>query len=122
MSSATESIPASPVAPRLARRTVAEFLGTQVSRRFAEDASLLTSELVSNSVIHAGMSETDLIRLDLDLDLDRLRVTVSDAEGPFASTPTRVTGGWGLVLVERVSDRWGVRSDPPNSVWFELDR
>jgi hypothetical protein len=31
-------------------------------------------------------------------------------------------GGFGLVLVDRISDRWGVIRDRPNVVWFELDR
>ena len=31
--------------------------------------------------------------------------------------------GWGLFLVERLADRWGVRHEGPNKrVWFELRR
>ena len=119
---ATSSISADPGAPSAARETLATFLGDQVTARFADDAALLTSELVSNSVVHAGMEPTELIALDLDMDLARLRVTVWDADAPFASSPTRDIGGWGLVLVERISARWGVHRNAPNSVWFELDR
>ena len=31
-------------------------------------------------------------------------------------------GGFGLVLVDRISDRWGVIRNRQNVVWFELDR
>jgi hypothetical protein len=30
--------------------------------------------------------------------------------------------GWGLYLVDRLADRWGVTSDVGTTVWFELDR
>jgi hypothetical protein len=30
--------------------------------------------------------------------------------------------GWGLVLVGRLADRWGIESDGSTRVWFELDR
>jgi hypothetical protein len=31
--------------------------------------------------------------------------------------------GWGLFLVQRLADRWGVRHDGPDKrVWFELRR
>jgi anti-sigma regulatory factor (Ser/Thr protein kinase) len=31
-------------------------------------------------------------------------------------------GGWGLCLVDRLADRWGVDSGNRTAVWFELDR
>lgn len=119
---ATSSIHADVAAASMAREALSTFLGDQVTARFAEDAALLTSELVSNSVVHSGMAPTELIGLDLDMDLARLRVTVSDADAPFAPPSTKGIGGWGLVLVERISNRWGVHRNAPNSVWFELDR
>ena len=30
------------------------------------------------------------------------------------------TGGWGLYLVEQLSDRWGVIRGKATTVWFEL--
>ena len=31
------------------------------------------------------------------------------------------SGGWGLFLVDRIADRWGVRRTPSGtSVWFEI--
>jgi hypothetical protein len=50
-------------------------------------------------------------------------VAVTDAPGPFERAGPEEIGGWGLVMVERVADRWGiVSSDRPNQVRFELDR
>ena len=31
-------------------------------------------------------------------------------------------GGYGLVLLDRLSDRWGVRREDGFSVWFEVQR
>ena len=30
-------------------------------------------------------------------------------------------GGWGLALVESMSDRWGIERGDRTRVWFELD-
>jgi hypothetical protein len=50
-------------------------------------------------------------------------VAVTDAPGPFERAGPEEIGGWGLVMVERVADRWGiVSSDRPDQVRFELDR
>ena len=35
--------------------------------------------------------------------------------------PRSHEGGWGLYLVEEISDRWGIDLDP-HEVWFEMDR
>ena len=52
-----------------------------------------------------------------------IRVTVTDGGAGFTPRErdsTRVDGGYGLFLVERASDRWGVEAGPPASVWFEV--
>jgi hypothetical protein len=48
-------------------------------------------------------------------------------EGPgFEPRPTRsvnpIEDGFGLTLVEQLSDRWGVEVDDETRVWFEIDR
>jgi anti-sigma regulatory factor (Ser/Thr protein kinase) len=58
-----------------------------------------------------------------------VRIEVSDGGAGFVP-PKRPAprldaeepGGWGLVLVDRLADRWGVARDEGTSVWFELDR
>ena len=86
--------------------------------------ALLVSELVTNSVRHAGGSA---IALAVEIDARRARVEVADAGGGFRPPPAPVPGearpsGWGLYLVERFSDRWGVSREGHTRVWFEIDR
>lgn len=86
----------------------------------ADDAQLLVSELVSNAVLHAGTE----ITLVLDLDGERLRIEVSDRDGvlPRHRAPEpEATTGRGLLIVDRLSDRWGSTPRPDGKiVWAEL--
>ena len=34
--------------------------------------------------------------------------------------PQDPRGGWGLILVGKLSDRWGIDASP-HTVWFEID-
>jgi hypothetical protein len=36
--------------------------------------------------------------------------------------PDPAGSGWGLALVDRLSDRWGVSREDSTCVWFEIDR
>jgi anti-sigma regulatory factor (Ser/Thr protein kinase) len=89
---------------------------------------LLVSELVSNSVRHAGLREDEPIRLIARCDDERARVEVCDAgrsgRVPGKRTPTfgeLKPGGLGLMLVDEMADRWGVDSNGQGTcVWFEL--
>ena len=98
------------------------FAGALADERL-ETATLLLSELVTNSVLHAGLGPTQRVTLEARLHDGRLHAEVCD-EGP--SFERRVTkplerGGWGLYLVEQVSSRWGVERGEGNTVWFEVD-
>jgi len=91
-----------------------------------EDVLLLLSELVSNAVRHAGVSPDESVRVGLRRWPRRVRVEVVDRGTD--STQVRVSpsgdefGGWGLVLVERISARWGVGAGAGGTcVWFEID-
>jgi len=85
---------------------------------------LLTCELVNNSVLHGQASERDVIEIELRPTAKGLRAEVSDSGLGFAPAdrdrPIEEPGGWGLVLVERMAERWGVVRDERTSVWFEL--
>jgi anti-sigma regulatory factor (Ser/Thr protein kinase) len=90
-----------------------------------EDVKLLVSELVTNSVRHAGMGECDHVELDVSLAEDTLHVQVADTGSGFEprerTAEATKPGGWGLFLVEKLSDRWGVARNNLTRVWFEID-
>lgn len=92
-----------------------------------DDAVVLTSELVTNAVVHAGTA-ADVLCLRTD---EGVRVEVSDhypeREIPLQSTaldfgsPDR-EGGRGLLLCAALASRWGVEYSPTHKhVWFQLD-
>ena len=108
-----------------ARRAL-EALDDEVSAQTLEDLRLLVSELVTNSVRHAGLGESQTIELKVKVLPQTVRVEVNDQGGGFEPAPRTAQSddqsGWGLYLVSRLSDRWGVTSDGVTRVWFELDR
>jgi anti-sigma regulatory factor (Ser/Thr protein kinase) len=116
----TLSLPVHPSSPGRARRFVRDVLAAWGAEQFEEPATLLTSELVTNAVLHARSRP----ELKLRLTDDRLWVGVSDNTpispvrkryGPEAGT------GRGLMLVERMAAAWGTSlSDHGKVVWFEL--
>jgi anti-sigma regulatory factor (Ser/Thr protein kinase) len=94
-----------------------------------EITALLMTELIANSVQHAGADAGDDLRLDLAVAPERIRVEVRDGGRGFVPAP-RVTGidmglHWGVELVKRLADRWDVVAGDgicDTLVWFELDR
>jgi anti-sigma regulatory factor (Ser/Thr protein kinase) len=110
-------------AASLARRALARLRG-DIDPPVMETMRLLVTELVGNSVRHAGAETVGLKVLVTD---SSLWTEVTD-EGPGfePERPRREGGqdtGWGLFLVERLADRWGVLRDGPQTrVWFELKR
>jgi anti-sigma regulatory factor (Ser/Thr protein kinase) len=114
-----------PDAASRARAVINEELGRSVSGKVLDDATLLVSELVTNAIRHAPKAGTPEVELRLRLDADRIRVVVSDPGPGFVATPRLPTAsessGWGLYLVDRIADRWGIISNDRNEVWFEID-
>jgi anti-sigma regulatory factor (Ser/Thr protein kinase) len=111
-------------APSQARKAIARPLD-ELSEKQLYDLSLLTSELVSNSVRHAGLdTEADIELLVSPLE-DRVRIEVIDAGCGFEYEATDADNydspGLGLRLVDQLADRWGVETSPYTRVWFEKD-
>jgi anti-sigma regulatory factor (Ser/Thr protein kinase) len=91
-----------------------------------DDVRLLVSELVTNSVRHAGARRNAKVGLAVSATPETLRVEVSDSGAGFEPIPRSASrteaGGWGLHLVDRLSHRWGVdRIGRSSVVWFEID-
>jgi anti-sigma regulatory factor (Ser/Thr protein kinase) len=121
------SMAAAPTAAGEARRALA-------ATQLADDAReptlmLLVSELVTNSVRHAGLTEDEEIRLRARTEDSRMYVEVCDTGRSGRIPGRRATsldelepGGLGLVLVDEMADRWGVRRRGQETcVWFELE-
>lgn len=87
---------------------------------------LLVTELVTNSVRHADAGHA-WIGLDVHIYSNAVRVAVTD-RGPGFAPPAEPKphldrpGGWGLCLLHRLADRWGVATNGQTAVWFEMDR
>lgn len=90
-----------------------------------DELVLLVSELVTNSVRHAGVDERGWIDLRVDASEQAVRAEVRDPGvgfDPHVREPDpREPGGWGLFLVDQLSERWGRLADGAG-VWFELER
>jgi anti-sigma regulatory factor (Ser/Thr protein kinase) len=93
------------------------------------DIRLLVSELVTNCVKHAAVGPEDSIVLTVDIQDHHVRVSVAD-QGPGFEPPQKPVSeeaaeagsGWGLFLVDQLSDGWGVERQGGATVWFELGR
>jgi two-component sensor histidine kinase len=113
-----------PTAGLEARRAVLAANGS-VPASVREGLLLLVTELVTNAVRHAAVGPDRSLQVAVGWGPAGVRVEVGDpGGGPELAHPRRrpdASGGWGLLLVDRIADRWGVtRSAGGTSVWFEL--
>ncbi|TQK44185.1 anti-sigma regulatory factor (Ser/Thr protein kinase) [Streptomyces sp. SLBN-118] len=108
------------------RRILRAFLTRWEMPGLSDAAELALTELVANVVRHVPGRRCTLLILRRP---DGLRVEVGD-EHPRCPRPVRPgcggdeldEGGRGLMLVEAVTDRWGVIPVPGGkTMWFECD-
>jgi anti-sigma regulatory factor (Ser/Thr protein kinase) len=113
-----------PEAASEARRALLARNGA-LPRAVRDDVLLLMTELVTNAVRHADGGPDRLVRLELRQRPGAVRVAVCD-EGPGFVAEVKASGsddigGWGLLLVDRIADRWAVTSTATGTcVWFEI--
>lgn len=92
-----------------ARRFVERAVGAMLSGDRLDDLKLVVTELVENAYVH-GRGQ---ILLRLKPRRDAVRVEVVD-QGRGATVGIReqgrVPGGWGLRLVDQLTESWGVHS------------
>ena len=111
-----------PTSARASLSTLEPFLGD----RLLQGLRLLITELMTNCIRHAGIDERSAMGLSIQLSQEKLRGVVSDA-GPGFERPDVVAphadkpGGFGLVILDSISDRWGLARDELFRVWFEVD-
>src|SRR5215210_5292435 len=120
------SFPADLLAPAAARGAL-ERLESSVGKELLERSALVVTEVVTNSVQQAGLAPSQQIELTVSLLPELLRIEVlDDGPGfipvPVSSKPDKSPGGWGLWLVDQLTDRWGVDGTHSTSVWLEFDR
>ena len=129
------SMPAGISAPAQARRAVVTLPLAEHAR---DRLALLVSELVTNSIRHAGLAAGDPIELQVTSDSGQLWVAVRDQGPGFdprnstngsangsangSTNGSRESGGFGLAIVEALADDWGVDRAPSScTVWCALN-
>ncbi|MFI0448129.1 ATP-binding protein [Actinomadura sp. 6N118] len=121
-------LPACPAAVEVARHQVRGVLELYEADAAAMDnAELLTSELVTNGVVHVGRKRPGTeLGLSLIRDGDRLLTEVHDPSRDLPHARDEVgelrESGWGLLMVATVAHDHGVHltEGAGKVVWFEL--
>ncbi len=115
----TLSLPRAPAATGDARHVIRRRLAEQLSEDALDEVLLVVTELVANALLH-GRGD---ITLQLTLDGHRVSGLVGDQGLGFSAAArdpgTRRVGGYGLEIVERISESWGLQRGSSN-VWFEI--
>jgi anti-sigma regulatory factor (Ser/Thr protein kinase) len=118
------TVPAGPAAPAAARRALTTWLSARAADAVLNDAPLVVSELVTNSLLHADLRGPATVRVSAQLAEGVLRLEVEDA-GTAGTVAQRDPsddrrGGYGLNIVDALAARWGVVRDGGTLVWAEL--
>jgi anti-sigma regulatory factor (Ser/Thr protein kinase) len=114
-------------APGAARREL-ECLRSRVGDELLERCQLVTTELLTNSVRHAGLDRDQEIDMEVRVLPGVVRIEVTDPGRGFDQAAVKIpepgraaAGGWGLWLVNELADRWGVEFGRTTRVWSEFD-
>ena len=110
-----------------AARTALMAIDDHLDARAQHDLRLVVTELMANSVKHSGIGPGSSVGLDAEVCPPTLRVEITDPGPGFEpevkpatpEDPDRM-GGWGLLLVDQLTERWGVERGELTRVWFEL--
>jgi anti-sigma regulatory factor (Ser/Thr protein kinase) len=106
-----------------ARTRVCEAIAPEFDGGDVDTLRLLVSEVVTNAVRHGGSSR--IVELHASWNAE-VRVEVCDQGEGFTPAPRQGAlddpGGFGLFLVGRLADRWGVETGGGTTVWFVLRR
>ena len=113
-------LPVSREAPALAREFLRGSTCVEHHSEVVDDAVLLVSELVTNSVLHGGPP----VVVAVDCDEATLQVRVRDGSPTLPAPRDAASGdenGRGLALVAEMSADWGVDTEEDGKhVWFVI--
>lgn len=120
-------LPADRQSPGAARAAVQALLAETNLTELLDDAMLLTTELTTNAVLHAGTE------IDLQMSADGASITVEVSDRQHGDLPhvdadevvrrPMAQNGRGLLLVNELAYRWGtIHNDSGKTVWFQLRR
>jgi signal transduction histidine kinase len=104
-------------APVLARHWLAN---RDLDPEVRDRAILLMSELVSNAVQHSGAGPESHVGIRVCVLAEGLRVEVTDPGPGFSLSNLAEGDRFGLAIVDRFAERWGVEGSSPTTVWFEV--
>jgi anti-sigma regulatory factor (Ser/Thr protein kinase) len=110
-------LPSVPQSATRARRAMVEH---GLEEDLEHTVTLLVTEVVANSVRHAGASAE--VHVAAALEPGFARVEVRDSGPGFDPEIRHTTDGYGLRLVDKLATDWGVERDGGTLVWFEVDR
>jgi hypothetical protein len=116
-------LPCDPTAPAAARTALGR------DERFGwvtGDVQLVASELVTHAVLRSGCEPRQQLRLTATVDSGSLRILVEDPGVSAGSSHLRqlselTDGGVGLMIVDKLVERWGAERDGGYRVWAELE-
>ena len=114
-------LPGDTTTPAAARRFVRTALeSVEADPRVIETAELLTTELVTNAIVHVGSKSQLFLRVARGI--VRVEVTDPDDHLPSMAAPNvDDDSGRGLLIVNGLASAWGVERTPTGkTVWFEL--
>jgi len=118
-------LPPEPASARRARDQLEAFRGSLDEDVFV-DLCLLVDELVVEALRSPDGETHRPIELRAEDEGDRVRVVVAEGGGAYrlpSRRPEPGEAGFGLHLVQRLSDRWGMRRDRDRAtVWLEMLR
>lgn len=101
-----------PSSPRLPREFVRQVLyGRGIDSLTIDDAALVTTELVTNAVIHARTESV----LEVEVEVDRIFISVSDSSPETLNLrhPAQTdTYGRGVRILDALATHWDVVSRP----------
>jgi serine/threonine-protein kinase RsbW len=105
------------------RAVLRGWLAGRVPERELGDAELVATELVANSVRHAGLGASDVVRVRATEGDGILHLEVEDpgrAGKPQRRDLDPLHGGIGLNVVDALALHWGVAGEGGTVVWADL--